>query len=421
MRVPGDVLRLWHSSSVYGETAPFYVDGFRKLGKELKLEIELKLIPWSRSADTIISAFKNGNPPDVLQLGTTFIQTMANLGYLSAVPETMALKPSLADWIDGYCRYKGRLVAVPWLADTIIMAARQDMLDRFGISREDISDWEGFYRVCELLADEGRKKKGGNNRLFPVVFPIRPENGTFRCYVSWLLSSGWQFPALRPIPAGIFEDGAVIRAFEYISRLIQVSGITTKDVRLHPQHLFEQFASQGRYVFFIGNWGGVLSDIIRHPELFTNKGTTFSIMPIPSLSPAARPWGGGSVLAVSSTTKYPEAAWRVVEYMYSDAFINQWASNSGDIPAFYSPFWEENSRDKHLSIMYDQIKRSCSYPLHPMWLRIEKYLSEDFANFLWRMMNGRILDSETNMHAFLQRTDRNVIDFLKMAWEMDNV
>ncbi len=416
----GDVLRLWLSSSVYGETAPFYMEGFRRLGKELKLDIELKIIPWSRSAATLISAFKNGNPPDIFELGTTVVQTMAHLEYLAPVPDEMKLKPSLADWVDGNCAYKGRRVAVPWLADTVVMAARQDILDRYDISRRDVSDRAGFYRVCEMLADDGGKKSG-NNRFFPMVFPIRPDNWTFRYYVSWLLSSGWKFPPLTPIPANIFENDTVIETFEYISRLIQMSGITTKDVRLHPQHLFEQFASQGRYVFFTGSWVVPLSDVIKRPWLYAGQGAEFSILPIPSLSPEARPWGGGSTLAVSSGTKFPEAAWKVVEYMYSDSFMDQWTSNSGDVPAFQSAFWDRSCKHRQLGIIYEQIKKSGSYPMHPMWLHIEKHLSEDFANFLWRMMNGRMTDSDTTIRSTLHNLDRSVIDFLRMTWEMDNV
>ena len=415
----GDVLRIWLSSTVYGDTAPFYMEGFKKLGEELKLDIELKTIPWNRSADTLISAFKNGNPPDIIEVGSTFIQTLAHLGYLGYVPGDMDIKPPLADWVDGNCTYKGRKVAVPWFADTIIMAARQDILDRYGISRESISDGEGFYRVCEMLADNGRKKDD-NDQFLPLVFPIRPENGTFRCYVSWLLSSGWHFPSLTPIPEYIFEDDDVIRTFEYISKLMQVSGITIKDARLHPQHLFEQFATQGRYVFFIGNWGGALSDIIRHPKPNANPDTAFSIIPIPSLSPSGSSWGGGTDLAVSSTTKHSEEAWKVVEYMLSDSFMDLWTSNSGDIPAFESSFWERKSNDRQLSIMYDQIKKSESYPLHPLWIRLEKYMSEEFANFLWRVMNGKMSNSETSIRSVMQHTDNGLADFLKMTWEMDN-
>lgn len=416
----GDVLRIWISSSVYGDKAPFYIEGFNKLGLELKLDIELKTIPWSRSADTLVSAFKNGNPPDIFELGSTFIQTLAHLDYLAPVPWDIRIKPSLAGWADRNCTYKGRKVAVPWMGDMIIMAARQDILDRYGVKREDISDWDGFYRVCELLADNGRRKKDGSNRFLPLAFRIRPENDTFRCYVSWLLSSGWHFPSLTPLPERIFNDDAVIGTFEYISKLMQVSGITTKDVRIHPHHLFEQFATQGRYVFFIGNWGGALSNMIRHPKTDANPGTAFSILPIPALTPSASPWSGGTGLGVSSATKYSDAAWKVVEYMYSDSFIDQWTLKSGDIPAFQSSFWERHSSDGQLGIIYDQIRKSASYPLHPMWIRLEKYLSEEFANFLWRMMNGRMSDSETSIRSVMQNTDNSVIDLLKMAWEMDN-
>lgn len=413
----GDVLRIWLSSTVNEDTVPFYLEGFKKLGLELNVDIELKTIPWNRSADTLINSFKSGNPPDILELGSTFIQTFAHLNYLESVPAEMEIKPSIASWVDGNCTYNGMRVAVPWFADTIIMAARQDILDRYGISRESISDREGFYKACGLLADM-RIKNDESNQFLPLVFPIRPENGTLRCYVSWLLTSGWHFPPLIPIPKNIFEDDDVINTFEYISKLMQVSGITIKDARLHPHHLFEQFATQDKYVFFIGNWGGTLSDIIRHHKPIANQGPVFSLMPIPSLSRSGSSWGGGTSLAVSSATKHSQAAWKVVEYMSGDSFMDLWTSCSGDIPAFESSFWKRNSSDGQLSIMYDQIKKSESYPFHPMWVRLEKYMSEELANFLWNMMNERMLDSEASIRSVMKNMDQGLTEFLKMTWEI---
>lgn len=420
MALAANVLRLWLNSSVYETNAPFYVEGFKMLGEELKVDIELRTIPWSKASDSLITAFKNGNPPDVFQLGTTFIRTFAHLDYLAPVPDDLKLRPPLAGWIDGCCSYKGNGVAVPWVAEAMLMAARRDVMDRYDIKTADIADWDGFYRVCCMIADDCKKKKNGNTLSFPLLFPIRPENKTLRSYISWFLSGGWKFPPLTGIPANILKHEAVARTLKYIFGLIRAEGIGIKDVRIHPSHLFEQFVSQGRYAFSVEYWGGDIANAIRQPGLFGGQEIELAIMPIPSVSGESAGWGGGSALSVSSVTKYPEAAWKLVEYMCSDGFIDQWSLNSGDLPAFQSAFWDRNSRSGHLKVVYDQIKKSRSYPSHPLWLTIEKYMCEDVANLLWRMINSKATYPDDDIYSELEKMDHRIIDSLKMAWELDN-
>lgn len=394
------------------------------LGEALNVDIELRTIPWAQSADSLITAFKNGSPPDVFQIGTTFIRTFAHLDYLAPVPDDFKLKPPLAGWMDGCCSYKGNAVAVPWISEVMILSARRDVMDRFGIEASDIADWDGFSRACAMIAADCKKKKGANALSFPLsfplVFPIRPENKTLRCYISWFLSGGWKFPPLTGIPAGILEHEAVAGTLKYIFGLIRAEGIGIRDVRIHPSHLFEQFVSQGRYAFSVEYWAGDIADAIRHSELSGDRGTELAIMPVPSISGESVSWGGGSALSVSSATEYPEAAWKLVEYMCSDGFMDQWAVNSGELPAFESAFWDRNSRSKHLGVVYDQIKRSEGYPSHPLWLTLEKYMCEDVANLLWRMISRKMSYPGDGIYSELERMDRRVIDSLKMAWELDN-
>jgi ABC-type glycerol-3-phosphate transport system substrate-binding protein len=304
----------------------------------------------------------------------------------------------------------------------VIMAARQDILDKHGIKPEDVSNWESFSRVCMELSAYSKSISTRDDMHFPLIFRIRPESDTFWYYVSWLWSAGWRFPSMIPAPDRILNDDAAIRTFEYIFKLMENSGITTKDVSIHPQHMFEQFHNQGRYVFYIGNWGGPLANIVKNSlnSYASDASSSYTIMPLPTATPNARPWSGGSALVVSKGTKNQESAWNLVEYLISDDFIKKWTSVSGDVPAYECPFWERNASDANLKVLRSQMEKSDTFPFHPMWYSIEKKIEDGIANLLWSTLEGKAPGTLENIRSGFVETDRNVCELLKMSWEMED-
>lgn len=61
------------------------VTSFRKANPSVALE--LRVIPWSNAWGEIMRAFKQGEPPDVMQVGSSWMGTLAHLGHLARVPE----------------------------------------------------------------------------------------------------------------------------------------------------------------------------------------------------------------------------------------------------------------------------------------------------------------------------------------------
>lgn len=419
--MPSDVLRVWLISSFMdGCEASFHLEELEQLGKSLHLNIELKMVSWNRAYENVVSAFKNGNEPDVFQFGTTWAHTLSYLGYLAPVPSNMDLKPSLASWMDKCSIFRGVRTAVPWNAETIVLTACEEALSTYRIKPSDLENWDGFYKVCGEIAAQQKKRTGESRCQIPLAFPIRPEMGTLHRYIAWLWAGGWSFPDLKKIPKNILANETCIKTFEYISRLMQVGEMSIKDVQIHPQHMYERFYDQKHYAFYIGNWCGIAADAVKCLWESRRSKIPFTMMPIPYSSPDARPWGGGSMLGVSSRTRYPEAAWRVIKHIISDRYSEQLAALSGYVPAFESDFWDKFGVDERIKLLHSQIIKSETYPFHPLWRTIEHFLSVGIADFLWRMMEGGIPESDQSIASILQETDRNVINLLKMTWEMDH-
>src|SRR5690554_717208 len=90
--------------------------------KKENVEIKTTFVSWNRAYENIIKAFKEGNEPDVLQIGTTWLRTIAHLGYLSKTPEIKTRKP-LTKWIEDCCFFQGERIGIPWLTDAVAIAA----------------------------------------------------------------------------------------------------------------------------------------------------------------------------------------------------------------------------------------------------------------------------------------------------------
>lgn len=172
-------------------------------------------------------------------------------------------------WMDKCCSYQEERVAIPWFCETILLTARQDILTSYGIKPSDIENWESFYSVCAELAAYNRENSSHNDFQFPLAFPVRPEAGNLHHYMAWLWSGGWIFPDLNRIPEKIINTEEFLRTFDYISKLINVCDIAKHDMQVHSQHLYERFYSQGHYVFYLGNWEGIVMEMMnnhRNPE-----------------------------------------------------------------------------------------------------------------------------------------------------------
>lgn len=394
----------------------FLEEKLREFKEKENVEVKIKFVSWNRAYKDIIKGFKENTSPDILQLGSTWVRTMAHLGYIGQIPPSINIPTPLTNWVKDSCEYQNLRVAVPWIIDTVIMAARQDILDKMGINPEDIRDWDGFYNICRRLT-----KLRVNNKSLPkaLAFSIRPGMDTVHRFSAWVFAQGKQYPEFYSAPNSILTSGDFQEVFKYLSRLIKTCRISLEDVDKHPYQINDDFYKHGQYVFCVGNWNGIVADILNRP--FTlNKNHKYNIFPIPSNSPESRTYGGGSVLAVSSKTTNPEKALRLIEYMVSNKFANNWLEFTGGVPAFETDFWKKRFSDERIDTMYKMTINSDSYPLHPAWVSIENLLRIGISNYFWQLIEEDSHFSKNGIFYILQQTDISIQEILRMSWELNN-
>jgi ABC-type glycerol-3-phosphate transport system substrate-binding protein len=335
-------------------------------------------------------------------LGTTWVRTFAQLGYLAELPNFID-RPLLNDRLVKCCSYQNRRVALPWIADIRTIIVNKELAAEYNIDFANIKKRQEFYEVCRKQA---KIKKENPQAPLPFKMPIRPEGGTLHFYMTWLFAEGWEFPALEPTPDKILSDVSFIEKFDIIPRLINGCDIDHEELEKHPYLLYEEFMEE-EYIFYMGNPES--GNLVKWLEA-----DSFSVMPVPGSAPNYKSWGGGSVLCVSAESDYPQLAWQLVKQLTTPQNVKKWVQTTGKLPYFETSFWEEDGPIANVGKIYKLLQGAKSYPPHPLWYRMEKVLTEGITNYLSRAIRNPDLSTEEAI-SILKKTDQKIIKLLQLS------
>jgi ABC-type glycerol-3-phosphate transport system substrate-binding protein len=405
-------LKIWLIGSNIEHESEYMSQQLKNLENELPFRAELRMITWNRAFDTIVDAFKNDSAPDIFSTGTTWVHTLSYLKYLAAVPDSFQMRPFLAPWLREVIRVNGTNYAVPFLSEAYVLMAKQNTLNGVGIQADDLRDWDSFFSSCMKII-QYYKSRGFAH--IPLALSLRPEIGTLHRYVVWLFKGGWTFPKLHPGMKSIFCSETSIKALSYISNILRAPEADLKALHVDTQSLMEQFQTTDNYTFFIGNGNMYITKILNR-----NHHGDISLYPFPSLIPNAKTFGGGSVLAVSSTCGHQELAWQVVQRLIQDDVLIGLCACNGCIPPFESRFWSMFEHDPNIRVLKEQFRNSAVYDIHPIWHVIEQISGEHVAHYFWDSIANKDWRLDEVAGQVLEDLDRKLIDILDMMWEMED-
>jgi ABC-type glycerol-3-phosphate transport system substrate-binding protein len=384
------------------------------LENELHLKVNVTFISWSKALREIYASFKNANPPDVFQIGTTWVTTMAHMGYLEQVPESFEHNKVLADWIADISYYNGKKMAVPWLVESGMLIARKDIMKTLGITGKDIRTIEGFKDVCGRIYDSHVKSK--NSIPLPFAFSLRTEIGKLHHLIPWFWASGFQIPDLFNMPETPFSIENLEPAFNYFKSLFITCHHSQEDASEHRYIINDRFYQNGKYTFTIDHWYNIVLGVVNESKMTDSNDNPFEIFEMPSGFYGPTPKGNGSLLGVSSTSKHKKEAWRVVQYLLSDTYMDQRIKLCGDTPSLESDFWKIHTRHPHIELMRRQIGHAKTYPKHPLWASFERLMNEELTKLLWHYI---FKDKSLNdMSSIIGSMNKKFRELSSLAWEL---
>ncbi len=407
-------LKIWLiSDSVLWKIQTYVVNYFENLISKFPITIEWRFIPWTNIWHELVNAFKSKNSPDIFEIGSTWVGTLSELGFLLPLDASLFRDDYVSDWLKNNSYVNGEKVAIPWYVDLSILTARKDVLDKLNICVDELKNLYDFAGACEKVGNAVIKEDVVSGVL-PVGFSFRPEPSLLHNFIPFFWANGWDFPdfSSKDKEMKIFTNEAAIKTFDYMGRLWQRS-LMPKTVAFANNFVIqEEFFREGRFCFFITHWfpdflrflGNELEDYrINFPCV---------ILKYPLGEKGSFQWGGGSFLAVSSYTKEKDACYDFLRHFISDNFLKEKIINEGRFPPYENTY---SKIDNEILLNIKQlIKTSKTYPVHPMWFLLERFLCQGLSEILWSLLDdGKFGEESLNI---ANKWDSSINELFFMNW-----
>ncbi len=362
------VVRFWGLGRE-GEVVKELVPEFERRNPGIRVIVQQ--IPWTAAHEKLLTGFVGGSPPDLGQLGNTWIPEFAAIGALEPLEARIASSKVLApgNYFEGIWKtnaFEGTTYGIPWYVDTRVLFYRPDLLKAAGYA-EAPRTWSAW-RDAMVKVRDGAPRGGRYAILLPTneweqltIFGIQQRSTLLAGDGTRGAFAGPPFRAATEWYVGLFRDG-----------LAPVVSYTQLG---NP---YQEFARGYFSMWITGPWN--LGEFRR--RLPPEQQNLWMTAPLPA--PDGDPeWpgyslAGGSSLAVFRASRDKDAAWAFAEYLSEPAVQSRFYALSGDLPARREA-WDDAplAGDLKAQAFRTQLSRVEPMPRVPEWEQIAQKIPED--------------------------------------------
>ena len=347
------------------ETVQPIVDKFHAENPDVVVRLEQ--LTWQTGREKIVAAIASGNPPDLCELGSTFLPGLvADSTLLDLTDRVADLKSSLLGW--DVVQYRGRAYAIPWLLGTRALYLNGDLFRRAGLDPlKPPTTWADFERaVIATDAVEAEVKGFGMNSgerevMFKKFMPFAWGNG-----------------------GGILDSTltrSVVWSPENLAALKFYLGLKPHSL-LDRQEMLDEGFLRGRLGFIIsGPW------LLRKlPDVAPNLHFEVALMPRPAQGVGTHAsFAGAEVLGVFRRSKNQEGALRLARFLTREEnampiYVATGNAFPAAIAAAQDSYFVTHPRDR---VFVEQLRTAVSPPLHPRWVEIEEILNSELEQAIY--------------------------------------
>lgn len=361
-------------------------------------DIRLKVVPGSDVTDALKAAytteFKNAEAKqantsyDLIYTDVVWIAEFAKAGWLKELPRDRFLQDQLDLFLPGEVeagRYDGKLYRMPFRTDVGLLYYRKDLLEGAGYEPPKTFD--------ELLA-ASRSLQGNQRVKWGFVWQGQQYEGLVATFFEVLQGFGgfWIDPSRT---VGLDQPEAIAAA-QFLQRTLteKISPedvITFKELDSVQPFLQKQAA-------FLRNWSNVWTQLEPGPLLQSQVG----ILPlVHAPGVIGRACRGGWGFAIANRSRYPEAAFRAIQFFASEASQRQFILQDSYVPTIKKLFNDPEivERYPYFPELLDIIKNSASRPAIAEYEQVSGILQ----NYLSKMLRVQ-LTPEAAMQAAARET-----------------
>jgi len=359
-----------HRTVVFWQFSPLtaiqpVLDRFRSEHPDIDVKVEQ--LTWQSGREKIVAAIAAGRPPDLAELGSTFLPGLVADSTLVDLTDSI---PELVGTLRGWpvAVYRGRAYAIPWMLGTRAMFVNTDLLARAGLSPERPPEtWAEFAQATARIDGLGQGVKGfGMNSgerevLFKKFMPFAWGNG------------------------GSILDSSMTRSVVASPQNIEALRwyLTLKPHSLlDRQEMLDEAFTRGRVGFAIsGPWM-----LRKLPESAPTLHFTVTLMPRPAANrglPAS--FAGAEALGIFRGSKEKAAALTLARFLVREEnAMPLYVATGNAFPAAYAAeqdtYFVSHPLDK---VFVRQLLTAVAPPVHPRWVEIEEILNAELEEAIY--------------------------------------
>ncbi|HEY9633848.1 MAG TPA: ABC transporter substrate-binding protein [Coleofasciculaceae cyanobacterium] len=377
-----------------------FLKEFEDKNPDIRLNLVEGPFDTNLQENLLTSAFLLGDSPyDVLNMDIVWVPKFAAAGWLMDLSDRLP-KEQLAKFVKGNVeggQYQDRLYRIPTTSDAGVLYYRKDLLDKAGAQPPET--FEQMINIAQNLQKQGDTRWG-------YLWQGKQYEGVSAMFVEILEGFGGFWANPDTFEVGLDRPEA-IKAVDFLRSLIS-KGISPRGVTTYGEEETRLLFQSGASVF-VRNWPYVWK-LANQPD--SKVAGKIGIKPmIHAQGQTGGSCLGGWGLAMSKTTRHPQEAWRLIEYMSSENTMKQFVLATGLIPSYQTLFKDQDILAKfpHFSQLLAAVQKPALRPPIGQYAQasdvLQRYLSAAFT--------GR-MSSEEAMRSAARET-RNIFGRAKSA------
>ncbi len=281
------------------------------------ITVQVTFVPYESLHDKIVTDQASGSGQyDVVLVDEIWPVEFAATNYVIPINDriTDEMKSGVSEALLNILKVGDDYYGLPWILDTKFLFYNKDMLAQAGYNTAPAT-WDQLVEMSKAVKSRGICQ-------YPIAWSWAQAEALICDYAQLVYSYGGEILAADGT-ATVNADGA-LDALKFMKKTLN-DGITNPNSTTYLEEDVRKVLSEGKAVFTL-NWTYVYA-LANNPETSQVAGQ-IAIAPTPA-GPAGPVGVSGSMgLSIAGSSKNPDAAWKLIDYLCSEANQKQYASDS---------------------------------------------------------------------------------------------
>ncbi len=313
----------------------------------------------------ILAAVVGNAVPDILWYSSTLTGRLVELDAIRPLDDLLGRSPR-RDELDPALlttmQLDNHLWSIPFSTNNIGIFYRPSLFEAAGI-KELPRTWDDLRRVAKQLTID--EDKDGRIDRHGIFLPLGKGEFTVFIWSPFLWSAGGDLIKNQQPQLNTPEAVAALQLWQ---DLVQSNAA----ILSQPERGYEEdnFISGKVAMQISGSWA---------LRFMTEKKIDFAVMPVPRDKYAATTIGGENLFLFKTSPSREAAAWKFMEYVLSEGFQTEWATQTGYLPVNLksqrsSAYADYIAKQPNVEIFLNQISAGRARPLTANYPRISESL-----------------------------------------------